>query len=88
MGDDVFRDAVLTDDGLYRYRLERAWGTDGTNTVLFVMLNPSTADALEDDPTVRRCMGFAAHLDCARLLVGNLFAWRATDPRELQAVAV
>jgi hypothetical protein len=50
---------------------------------MFVMLNPSTADASEDDPTIRRCIGFARSWGFARLVVANLYAFRATDPREL-----
>lgn len=73
--------AVISDCGLYRYRLGRRWG-QGT-TMLFVMLNPSTADGTEDDPTIRRCIGFAKREGHAALDVVNLFAFRATDPREL-----
>lgn len=77
--------AVLSDDGLYRYRLSRAWlGTGGP--CLFVCLNPSTADASEDDATVRRMVGFARDWGHRELLVGNLFAYRATDPRELRRI--
>lgn len=53
---------------------------------VFVMLNPSTADGCEDDPTIRRCIGFAKRLKFDRLEVVNLFAHRATDPRELLAL--
>lgn len=66
----------------YRYTLTRGpWIGEGT--VLFVMLNPSTADEHQDDPTIRRCIGFAQTWGYQRLAVGNLYALRATDPREL-----
>jgi hypothetical protein len=74
--------AVISDDGRYRYTLEREWMT-GEGTCLFVMLNPSTADATEDDPTIRRCIGFAQRWGYQRLTVGNLFGMRATDPAEM-----
>lgn len=54
---------------------------------LFVMLNPSTADATEDDPTIRRCVAFAKAWGYDRMDVVNLFAWRATDPKDLLAVS-
>ena len=75
------RSAVLSEDGLYRYRLERRWGTG--RPVAFIMLNPSTADAELDDPTIRRCIGFAKRLGAGALAVGNLYAWRATRPDDL-----
>ena len=75
--------ALLSPCGRYRYRLTREW-LMGEGTVLFVMLNPSTADAETDDPTIRRCIGFAQRWGFRGLAVGNLFAWRATDPRELR----
>lgn len=75
------RDAVLSPDGVYRYELRRRWGTG--QPVAFVMLNPSTADATVDDPTIRRCVGFARAWGFGALVVRNLFALRATDPREL-----
>lgn len=77
----VQRHARISDDGLYRYLLTRRWGHGKTAT--FVMLNPSTADAEVDDPTIRRCVGFAAALGCAALAVVNLYAWRATKPADL-----
>ncbi len=70
--------------GPYRYALWRRWD-EGKPTVLFIMLNPSTADAERDDPTIRRCIGFAKSWGCGGVLVGNLFAWRATKPRDLKA---
>lgn len=67
----------------YRYALRRTFGAAGT--VMFVGLNPSTADETQDDPTIRRCIGFAKRWGYGRLIVANLYAWRATDPRELRA---
>lgn len=53
----------------------------------FVMLNPSTADADQDDPTIRRCIAFARAWGCGSLRVVNLYAWRATKPAELWTAA-
>lgn len=77
------RDAAMSECGRYRYRLGRRWA-EGPE-LLFVMLNPSTADAEEDDPTIRRCIGFAKAHDCGGIQVVNLYAYRATDPRDLKA---
>lgn len=76
--------AVLSEDGRYRYELWRTW--DFGECVTFVMLNPSTADAFVDDPTIRRCVGFAKLWGFAAVRVLNLFAWRATDPAELLTI--
>lgn len=67
----------------YRYSLWRRVG-EGESVCLFVMLNPSTADETQDDPTIRRCMAFAKAWGYGMLAVGNLFAYRATDPKELK----
>jgi hypothetical protein len=86
----VRADAVMSDCGLYRYRLSRTWD-DALRPACFVMLNPSTADATADDPTIRRCIGFARSWGCGGVVVVNLFAYRATDPyamREAGASAV
>ena len=77
------RDAILSPCGRYRYSLTRSWG-EGSR-VLFVMLNPSTADAAVDDPTIRRCIGFARSWGHGSLEVVNLWAFRATEPSELRA---
>ena len=76
--------AIISPCGQYRYRLTRDLVLVSTpSTCLFVMLNPSTADAENDDPTIRRCKAFATSWGCSRLEVVNLFAMRATDPSEL-----
>lgn len=80
------RSAVISDCGQYRYRLTRALGPD-PRICNFVMLNPSTADATQDDRTIRRCMGFAQRWGCGLLMVSNLFAFRATEPYRLGLVA-
>ena len=68
----------------YRFRLERCWDPSGS-TCVFVMLNPSTADDVVDDPTIRRCLGFAVRLGHGRLIVLNVYPCRATDPDALPA---
>lgn len=79
--------AILSPCGLYRYLLWRAASSRGSGTCLFVMLNPSTADADRDDPTLRRCISFASSWGFARVELANLFAFRATDPEELLQAA-
>ena len=67
----------------YRYSLFRIWDED-KSLVLFIGLNPSTADEKEDDPTIRRCINFAKQWDYGGLIMGNLFAYRATQPSDLK----
>ncbi len=75
--------AVLSDDGAYRYYLSRVW-EDSAEKLVFVMLNPSTADAEADDPTIRKCIGFARRFGFGGIEVVNLFAYRATKPEALR----
>lgn len=79
-------DAVLSPCRTYRYTLWRSW-LGGSGHVMFVGLNPSTADEKLDDPTIRRCMGFAQTWGYAGLCMTNLFAYRATDPADMFAHA-
>lgn len=81
--------AEISSCGEYRYALWR-WDDSllaGDGTLLFVMLNPSTADGLADDPTIRRCRGFAQRLGYGTLAVANLYAFRATAPADLHKAA-
>lgn len=80
----LVRTALVSADTRYRYTLYRKWSDDPP--VTFIMLNPSTADALEDDPTIRKCAGFAARWRCGAIYVGNLFAFRATKPADMRRV--
>ena len=77
----MLRTATISPCGKFRYSLRRTWGEG--NIVSFVMLNPSTADAEKDDPTIRRCIDFARRWNFGALEVVNLFAFRATNPRLL-----
>ena len=76
------RAAEIDPSETYRYALRRTWN-DSRPIVLFVMLNPSTADANKDDQTIKKCMGLASRWGFGSLWVGNLFAYRSTDPRAL-----
>lgn len=80
---EVRRTARLSSDGLYRYALGRLWSVDGNPPAQFIMLNPSTADAELDDPTIRRCVGFARSLGAGGVVVVNLYGFRATKPADL-----
>ncbi len=71
--------AEIDPTGTYRWLLGRQWG-DGP-LMHFCMLNPSSADAMDDDPTIRRCVGFALREDCGGMVITNLSSYRATKPK-------
>jgi hypothetical protein len=77
--------ANISGCGRYRYWLTRTWD-ESRPKVTFVMLNPSTADAEKDDPTIRRCIDFAKRWGCGGLCVVNLFAYRSSKPVALATV--
>ena len=80
----VVYDAVLSDCRNYRYTLSRIWDEERP-LVAFIMLNPSTANHEVDDPTIKRCMGFARSWEFGGIMVGNLFAFRTPSPKALAA---
>jgi len=79
----MIKSAYISEDGKYRYHLQRIWSQTAYSRCCFIMLNPSTADAFVDDPTIRRCMGFAKSLNFGSMGVVNLFAYRTSKPTEL-----
>ncbi len=78
--------AIISTCGHYRYRLERDVGMVGT-VIAFFGVNPSTAEARLDDPTVRKWIGFAKLLVARRFIVGNAFALRTTNVKALASAA-
>lgn len=81
--------AVFSDCRRYRYSLWRRWVQEcsPSDMVAFVGLNPSTADETVDDPTIRRCIGFAKSWGYSGLVMANLFAFRATKPQAMRAAS-
>lgn len=79
----MIRTAIISDCGRFRYLLSRTWD-NALPVLLFVMLNPSTADALADDATIRRCSAFGRAHGFGGIEVVNLFAFRATAPADLR----
>lgn len=82
---DAASEAVYSDCEQYRYLLTRTWGTGPK--ALFIMLNPSTATEVQNDPTVERCERRARALGYGAFRVTNIFAYRATDPKVMRSVA-
>lgn len=84
-GGVVIRKALIDETGMYRYTLYREWDSR-LGRVAFIMLNPSTADGHQDDPTIKRVIGFARSWGYGSTVAVNLFAYRATKPEELKWV--
>jgi hypothetical protein len=82
--DDVIKGAVISNCETYRYLLLRVWDLSKP-LLVFMMLNPSTATARLDDPTIRRCMGFARRDGYGGIMVVNLFAFRSPSPAAMKA---
>lgn len=83
---DAASEAVYSPCERYRYQLTRIWDPDGRKA-LFIMLNPSTATEVQNDPTVERCERRARTLGFGQFRVTNIFAWRDTDPKAMRAAA-
>ena len=81
---DAQSTAVYSDCEKYRYSLTRVWEPAGRKA-FFVMLNPSTATEVQNDPTVERCGRRSRTLGFGAFRVANIFAWRDTDPRKMRA---
>ena len=84
MSSTTLRQTVFSPCRRYRYALWRKWDARRPAYALFIGLNPSTADEVTDDPTLRRCVGFAKAWGYDAVCVANLFALRETDPAELK----
>ena len=78
--------ALLSADNIYRYQLSRIWDEEKPK-ILFIMLNPSTADEFVEDPTIRRVVNYAKDWGYGGVYVGNLYAFRSTDPKGLKCIA-
>lgn len=76
--------ATISECNKYRYDLLRVWD-ETTPYLMFIGLNPSTADHEQDDPTIKRCIGFAESLNFGGICMCNLFAFRATKPSDMMS---
>lgn len=81
---EIIRGANFSRCKRYRYALARTWDTNKPQ-LMIIGLNPSTADHKQDDPTIRRCINFAKNWGYGSVVIANLFAFRATYPKELLA---
>ncbi|WP_353473074.1 DUF1643 domain-containing protein [Salipiger sp. H15] len=79
--------ALYSACGAYRYGLERAWGGAGGQMVLWIMLNPASADERCNDATLERCERRARAMGFGGMRVANLFAFRAGTPAKLRCAA-
>lgn len=79
----IKRDAIFDPTKKYRYSLMRVWDSGQLGKIVWIMLNPSTADDKIDDPTIRRCMGFSRRWGYRIMEITNIFALRSTDPKLL-----
>jgi hypothetical protein len=77
--------AIISRNGKYRYQLSRIWDEEKPN-ILFIMLNPSTADKDVNDPTTNRVIKFAKYWGYGGIFICNLYAYRSTDPNDLKYI--
>lgn len=86
----MIKEATISKCGTYRYLLTRRWAREpiATSMITWIMLNPSTADENEDDPTIRRCIQFSKNWNFGGMYIVNLFAYRSTDPAKLKSSAI
>lgn len=78
------RRCIYSECGKYRYTLHRQWSGINNRAVLFLLLNPSTATDEQDDPTIRRCTGYAKSWGFGRMMIGNICAYRSTCPLSMK----
>jgi hypothetical protein len=79
-------DAIFSGCRTYRYQLHRHWDGGEEGRILWIMLNPSTADETNNDPTITRCIQFSKDWGYECLAIGNAYALRSTDPKGLKLV--
>jgi hypothetical protein len=82
----MMKDALITEDTIYRYWLSRIWNEDKPR-IIFIMLNPSTADHMIDDPTIKRVIQFSMDWGYGGVYVVNLYAYRSTKPKGLETTS-